>query len=314
MQRLSLTKVGHILATCILASQSVFLSAQQGGNGSIPIAPSGILEQSLAAAREQSDIFRRAPRPFLLEADLTVQLAVPTPGRLTLHWQSKNHWRREMWYGPYKETIVRVGEWEYAQRNVTFAPLRTTQIDRLLQFARESNQYAPNRARTRKRDGAVLACVELVDREVASTSELCTDPVTHDIASISPWIFGVDGGTAAFSGYDDIEGMRFPRHLELLTPPPGAEERRFCDVMTAPVILRKPDLLNLGSFPKDVHVRLQITILKDGSVGAVQVIGQDPAQAADRIRRAFMDAKYKPALCGTEPVVADIEAGFAITH
>ena len=184
----------------------------------------------------------------------------------------------------------------------------------------------------------MLACVELVDREVASTSELCTNPVTHDIASISPWIFGVDGGTAAFSGYDDFEGMRFPRHLELrigkgsavsvsitklqeqtfdtalLTPPPGAEERRFCDVMTAPVILRKPDLLNLGSFPKDVHVRLQITILKDGSVGAVQVIGQDSAQAADRIRRAFMDAKYKPALCGTEPVVADIEAGFAITH
>ena len=147
-----------------------------------------------------------------------------------------------------------------------------------------------------------------------------------------------DGGNAEFSGYDEIEGMRFPRHLELrigkgiavsmniaklqeqtfdtalLTPPPGAEERRFCEVMTAPVILRKPDLSSIGSFPEDVHVRFQITILKDGSVGKVQVIGQNSAQAADRIRRAFMDAKYKPALCGTEPVVADIEAGLDITH
>jgi hypothetical protein len=314
------------------------MSAQQGGNGSLPISPSGILEQSLAAAQEQSDIFRRAPRPFLLEAELTVQLAVPTPGRLTIHWQSKNHWRRELSYGPYKETIVRVGEWEYAQRNVTFAPVRTTQIDQLLQFGRDNGQFAPNRARTRKRDGTVLACIELVNHEAAITSELCTDPVTHDITSITPWIYGVDGGNAEFSGYDGIEGMRFPKHLELrfgkgsavsvsitklqeqtfdnalLTPPPGAEERRFCDVMTAPVILRKPDLSSLGSFTQDVHVRLQITILKDGSVGTVQVIGQNSAEAADRIRRAFRDAKYKPALCGTEPVVADIEAGFAITH
>jgi hypothetical protein len=325
MRRVSFISLGHILAICLLATGSVVMSAQQNG----------ALEQSLALAQKQSDIFNRAPRPFLLEADLTIQLAVPTPGRLTIQWQSKNHWRRQLEFGDYKESVVRVGEWEYAQRNVGFAPLRTVDLVELVQFAKSAPHFAPNRARTRKVGGTPLACIELWSIESRSSFELCTDPATHEIASIRPWIYGVDGGNAAFSGYADFEGMRYPTHLELsigksiavsvnitkleeqpvdanlLKPPAGAIERRYCDVMTPPRMIHQPDL---GTITDDVHVRFQVTILKDGTVDSVQVIGQNSAKAADRIRKAYKDVKYKPAMCGTEPVIADIVEGLDITH
>ncbi len=242
-----------------------------------------------------------------------------------------------MTYGPYKESVVRNGEQEYAQRNVGFAPLRTSQIVNLLQFAQGSRGFEPNKTRTRKRGGTALTCIELrsTDSRNSRTSyELCTNPVTHDIATFSPWIYGSDDGDAEFSDYAEFEGMRFPRHLELrigkdvavtatvtkleeqtfdaglLTPPQGATERRFCDVMTAPVMIQPPDmshLSHLGIHLEGLHLTFQVTILKDGSVGSIQVIGRNSVEAADAIRMAFRSAKFKPALCGTEPVIADID-------
>ena len=183
----------------------IFLSAQQDG----------VLEQALTAVREQSDIFNHAERPFLLEADLTVQLAAPTPGHLRIQWQSRNHWRRELEYGGYKETVVRAGEYEYAARNVGFAPLRTTQLIELVQFAKGISGFVPSREKSRKRNGTVLSCIEGVEALSKQRSELCVDPSTHDIAGMSPWVSCVDGGEVKFSSYDGFEGMRFPKHLEL---------------------------------------------------------------------------------------------------
>ena len=84
--------------------------------------------------------------------------------------------------------------------------------------------------------------------------------------------------------------------------------------MTAPVIIQKPDFTSLRGFSGNVHVRLQVTILKDGSVGAIQVISQNSVEAGDRIRKAWKDVRYKPAMCRTEPVVADDQVGIDITR
>jgi hypothetical protein len=292
----------------------------------------------LAAAREQSDIFNHASRPFLLQADLTVQLATPVQGRLTIHWQSKNHWRREMEFGHYKETVVRVGEWEYAQRNVGFAPLRATQVVSLLEFAKQDAHIAARNAKTRVSKGMILTCMSLESTGSNGQHELCTDSTTHEILSYDPWPYGLGGGSADFSGYAGIEEMRFPKHLEmrmgkgpavtvnvtklendaidanLLAPPPGSTERRYCEAMSAPVVIQKPDVASLGRFSEDVHVKFQVTVLTDGSVGAIQVIGQNSAEAADRIRKAWKDARYKPAMCGNEPVVADEHVGLDLVH
>jgi len=292
----------------------------------------------LTAAREQSDIFNRAPHPFLLEADLTVQLAVTVQGHLTIHWQSKNHWRRELEFGAYKESVVRVGEWEYALRNVGFAPLRATQVVSLLEFAKQDAHIAARSEKTRKSNGVVLTCMGLESTISNRHYEMCADSATHKILSYNPWPYGIDGGRAEFSNYAGIEEMQFPKRLELrmgkgsvvtvnitkledhaldanlLTTPPGATERRYCDVMTAPVMIQKPDIISLRGFSGDVHVRFQVTILTDGSVGAIQVIGQDSVEAADRIRKLWKDARFKPAMCGSEPVVADVQVGLDITH
>jgi hypothetical protein len=292
----------------------------------------------LTIAEEQSDIFNLAPRPFLLEADLTVQLAVPAQGHLTIHWQSKNQWRRELEFGPYKETVVRAGEWEYSQRNVGFAPLRAIEVVDLLQFARRDTYIAARSEKTRNKNGVVLTCIGLESTVSNGYYEICADSATHDIVSFNPWAYGVEGGSAEFSTYTGIEAMQFPKHLELLIgkglavtinvtkldeqaldanlliPPPGATERRYCEVMTAPVIIQKPDFTSLRGFSGNVHVRLQVTILKDGSVGAIQVISQNSVEAGDRIRKAWKDVRYKPAMCRTEPVVADDQVGIDITR
>jgi len=56
-----------ILLVTVFAAGSLLAGSQEDRNPS----------KLLAAAREQSDIFNTAPRPFLLEADLTVQLEAP---------------------------------------------------------------------------------------------------------------------------------------------------------------------------------------------------------------------------------------------
>jgi len=317
-----------ILLVTVFAAGSLLAGSQEDRNPS----------KLLAAAREQSDIFNTAPRPFLLEADLTVQLEAPVQGHLTIHWQSKNHWRRELEFGAYKETVVRVGESEYALRNVGFAPLRATQVVYLIEFAKQDARIAARSEKTHIRNGALLTCMGLEATGSNGHYEMCADSATHEILSYNPWPYGLDGGSAEFSSYVGIEEMQFPKHLELrngkvpavtvnvtkledqaldanlLTPPPGATERRYCEVMTPPLMIQKPDIASLRGFSGDVHVRLQVTVLTDGSVGAIQVIGQNSAEAADRVRKLWKDARYKPAMCGTEPVVADDQAGLDITH
>jgi hypothetical protein len=292
----------------------------------------------LTEVQEQSDIFNRAMHPFLLEADLTVQLEAQVQGHLTIHWQSKNHWRRELEFGAYKESVVRVGDWEYALRNVGFAPLRATQVVYLLEFAKQNAHIAARSEKTRKSNGAVLTCLRLESTGSKGHYEMCADSAMHEILSYNPWPSGLVGESAEFSNYARIEGMQFPKHLEmrtgkepavtvnvtklenqafdanLLTPPPGATERRYCEAFTGPVMIQKPDIKSLGVFSRDVRVSFQVTVLTDGSVGAIQVIGQNSPEAADRIRKLWMRARYKPAMCGSEPVVADEQAGLDITH
>lgn len=178
-----------LLFVAVFAAGSLLVWSQEGQ------APAKIL----AAAREQSDIFNNAPRPFLLEADLTAQLEKPVQGHLTIHWQSKNHWRRELELGHYKEIVVRVGEWEYAQRNVGFAPLRATQVVYLLEFARQDDHLAARSVKTRNRDGAGLTCIRLESTGSSGHYEICAVSATNEILSYNPFPYSLDVGSAEFS-------------------------------------------------------------------------------------------------------------------
>jgi hypothetical protein len=54
---------------------------------------------------------------------------------------------------------------------------------------------------------------------------------------------------------------------------------------------------------------LAITILADGNVGDVQVMGQNNSFAADTISTVKL-WKFRPAMCGDQPVVSDLVYSF----
>ncbi len=120
-----------------------------------------------------------------------------------------------MEYGPHKESVVRIGEQEYALRDVGFAPLRTIQLVELLHFAKGITGFAPYTTKLENRAELCSAALNFAETKSNRSCELCSDSVTHEIASMSPWIYDIEGGKAEFSNYDAFEGMRFPRHLEL---------------------------------------------------------------------------------------------------
>ena len=289
-------------------------------------------KERLAQAERISDIFELAERPFVLEADLTVMLKSKEKGHVKIAWQSKDHWRREISFGPYSETVVRVGEQEYRYFNSGFEPNRATEIKTLLDFAIKNNHYEVKGIKTQHKHGLELTCIQLKSTYSTLTSdfETCVDPKSGEIRYDDRWKYGTNSGRAELDNYETFEGLRFPTRLRfttesqevvdiavtrleehpfdeaLLKPPTGAITRRICEGETPPTMTHPPDLPDIGDIGISGTVSLQLTIVTDGTVVLNQVIGQTSDELANRIRQKLMKMKFKPAMCGNEPVVADI--------
>ncbi len=52
---------------------------------------------------------------------------------------------------------------------------------------------------------------------------------------------------------------------------------------------------------------VSMTVFTDGSVGEIQLIGRATHSMDDATLETLKGWKFKPAMCGAEPVVADIE-------
>jgi TonB family protein len=136
-----------------------------------------------------------------------------------------------------------------------------------------------------------------------------------------------------YSDYSEFRGFRYPRKIEqfengiktitahvlnlttspideaLLVPPKGSIERRQCADMKHPVPIKNPDPL----YPRSaVDNRLMgktivsMTVLADGSVGDIQLIGSAGQSMDDATLRTLKGWTFKPAMCGADPVVSDI--------
>ncbi len=57
------------------------------------------------------------------------------------------------------------------------------------------------------------------------------------------------------------------------------------------------------------EVEFAVTILADGTVGSIHMIRKSGGIEDDAVMAAIKNARYKPAMCGTDPVVADIIVG-----
>ncbi len=287
-------------------------------------------EQRLQAALQHSDLFHNATSSFVLEADVTSHFAQNVKGHLTIQWKSKNHWRRELILGPYRETVIRRDEWEYATRNTGFTLKQADQVDTLLKVATQPTGFKAKGEKVRHTQGKNLNCIE----EVASNSserEVCVDAATNEIASEKLQNRGVTYLEADFSGYTEFSGVSYPNNFalvkddafatsiaitrlveadvdeKLLDVPAGSVARRKCDGIIPPVDPENADLSGLVIPGGSGVVEMALTIMKDGSVGMVQVQAQSSEELAEKIRRRALTWKFKPAMCGNEPVVSDTQ-------
>jgi TonB family protein len=287
-------------------------------------------QQLLVTAKQQASLFHDQTSAIQLDVDFLVQINVPTQGHLTLKWQAKDRWWRSIATGNFKEIEIRNGDRLYTSRNIGFTPIRIGELISLLQFAEGSESLLAKKQKERVEDGIEMVCIRV---EGGKTHEVCVNSGSHEILS-DEWQEEPDERRREqYSDYFDFSGHRYPRKLQLLisgnkvisanvdnlatiafdeallVPPKGAIERRQCADMKHAVAVKTPDPM----YPKSaVQNRLigdttvAMTVLTDGSVSDIRLVGSATHSMDDATLQTLRSWRFKPAMCGTEPVVSDI--------
>jgi TonB family protein len=291
--------------------------------------------QLLAAPEQQAHIFGDRAEPLQLEVDFVAQMNVPIHGHISIHWQSKNRWWSKAVMGDFQQITMQNGEKIYTVENRP-APIRIVELTRLLHFAHAPEELTVKKVKERIQNGTALACLQIEWQKVKGEShEVCVNPDSHEIAS-DAWQSPPDEQRRElFSNYVDFHGYRYPRNLELqvngssviaatvdtlkaapldenlLVPPQGAIERRQCAGMVHAKPLKTPDPAYPRSDSQN-HVigdtMVAMTILADGSVTGIRLIGAATHSMDDATLATLKTWKFKPAMCGSEPVVSDVQA------
>src|ERR1017187_503107 len=291
-------------------------------------------QQLLINAEQQANVFRPDAGPFQLDVDFVAQMQVPTPGHLTLKWKADNTWWRRIALGDFQQTDIRNSDKLYTSRNLTFSPLRIGELVSLLQFASHTEVVEVRKQKQRLDDGVEISCLYVRGESRGGSHELCVNSASHDILS-DEWKEPPDERRRQqYSDYFDFRGHRYPRKLELLVngirvvtanvnslttapldeallvAPKGATERRQCADMKHARPLKTPDPM----YPKPASqdrlmgdTAVSLTVLADGSVGDIQLIGRAVHSMDDATLQTLKGWKFKPAMCGDEPVVSDLE-------
>jgi len=96
----------------------------------------------------------------------------------------------------------------------------------------------------------------------------------------------------------------------LLLPPKGAIERRQCSDMKHAVPIKTPEPMYPESASQNKlmgDTAVAMTVLTDGSVTDIRLTGTATRSMDDATLQALKGWKFKPAMCGSEPVVSDLE-------
>lgn len=285
-------------------------------------------QQLLDSARSPLDLFQSATNPFHLEIDFNVESSGPMPGHLSVKWQSNDHWWSKVEVGGFEQTTIQVGEEQYTVRNFPFTPTMVRDLFRLLQFNVDADMYTATRLKNRIEDGVSVSCIgaEIVGSK--GNREICLATASHEVQSVGWQAAPDEQDIETFRGYSDTAGTSYPKKFELqkngkqsisasvatleaasfdptlLIPPKGAIERRKCAGITPPhSITRKPDL---GPRVPDGSVSAEITVLADGSVSDIQIMSASNTVIRQVVLEMYRKLKYAPAMCGTDPVVAEV--------
>ncbi|MBV9572420.1 MAG: energy transducer TonB [Acidobacteriales bacterium] len=290
-------------------------------------------QQLLIAAKQQASLFQDHS-PLQLDVDFVAQVNVPEPGHLTLKWESTERWWRRIVMANFEQIEVHNGDRLYTSRNAGFTPLRLRELISLLQFSEVSERQISKKQRQRVEGGVGLTCLQVQPQESGEHHEVCLNSATHEIVS-DEWQRSPDEKRREqYSDYFDFRGHRYPRSLQLLVngskvitanvtnlasadfdqallvPPKGAIERRRCKDMKRAAPIRTPDPLYPKSASQNRSIgdtTVAMTVLTDGSVTDIQLIGSSTRAMDDATLQTLKSWRFKPAMCGNEPVVSDIE-------
>jgi TonB family protein len=295
-------------------------------------------QQVLDAGRKPSDLFQSAANPFDLEIDFTVQNHGSMPGRLSVKWQAKDHWWSKVVVGGFYQTTIRNGEMEYTVRSLVYTPNMIWELFQLISFDEGKPKYPAVKQKDRTVDGVATTCVETQNGvSMGRNRNFCFGTASHELLR-EDWEVGDRKNIETFADYSAFDGVVYPRKFQLLkngeesisasvttlesaaidpallVPTQGAIERRKCDDMKPPVPIRQ--LSPSFSLPPGLEgqTTAAVTVLADGSVGDIQIM-HSGGSAMDKLAlEVIKKYRFKPAMCGSDPVVTDTEIEFNFRH
>jgi TonB family protein len=291
-------------------------------------------QQLLVTAKQQANLFHDQPSPIQLDVDFLAQVNAPTQGHLMLKWEAKDRWWRRIVMGDFEQIEIRNGDRQYTSRNLSFTPVRIGELISLLQFAEGAEGLLAKKQKERVENGIEMVCMRVEGEGRGKTHEVCVNSASHEILS-DEWQEPPDERRREqYSDYFDFGGHRYPRKLQLLVngikvitatadnltttafdqtllvAPKGAIERRQCADMKHAVPVNMPDPM----YPKSASqnklmgdTTVAMTVLTDGSVTDIQLVGSAAHSMDDATLQTLKSWRFKPAMCGAEPVVSDIE-------
>lgn len=286
-------------------------------------------QQLLETAFQRSDLFHAANTPFVFEADFTAQLRTPTQGKVLIRWGSKDRWRMEIKLGPFAMVKTRNGEQTLLLQNLPFTPPLVRELITLLRLDPFEETMSAHKLKQRQDHGQLATCIDYtLNIDDSHSTRACLDLSTGDLLSTEIKTIEEDG-RKEFSQYADFDGRLFPRHIRklsngnvvlsvevtrlasepfdnnLLSLPKQAIARRECDSERPP----KATTMTEMEWPSGIgntKMTAELTVLEDGSVGDVQITeGSSPAMN-NTVVKGLKTWKFKPAMCGPDPVVRDI--------
>jgi TonB family protein len=312
--------------------------------GRLSASPDTALQQSFIAAKQLVDLSSDSAGPYQLDVDFVAQFSVPTQGRLTLKWEAKDRWWRRVVIGSFLEIQIKNGEWLYTVRNLDFTPTRIGDLISLLNLSAGTEDWMATNEKRRVENGTQMTCIRVERQGFKNRGhDVCLDDASHEIL-VDEWQDSPDEHSRRqYSEYFDFGKHRFPHKLELLrdgskvvtanvvglgpapfdesllTPPPEAIARRECANRKPPVAIRDPS----PAYPSAASnnrmtgdTTVAMTVQKDGSVSDIHLVGSAAHDMNDATLQVLKGWKFKPAMCGTEPVVSDITiiVSFRITN
>ena len=293
------------------------------------------VQQLLMRAKQQADLTLNEQDSFELVIDFTAQQKLPAQGHFTLKWKSKEQWWRLIELGDFKQIDIRNNGWLYTSRNNSSTPVRVREFIQLLHFGEDTKDLITDKRQQMVEYGFPVDCLRVKKKSEKDTPphQVCLNG-SHEISSDTWWDLPDSPTREEFADYFEFAGHRFPRTMQLvangsrvikanvkslsakaldevlLTKPEGAVERRQCDNWKPPQAVKTPDppyppaASHNGTIGDSI---VSMTVLADGSATDFQLIGSASHAMDKSTLDTLMKWKFKPATCGSEPVVSDVE-------